>query len=202
MAYSQSNTNNGMEILETGLVSVFSVPIGVYKIDANFEKISKIIEEHPQQPPPVLLKKGTSNYTINNIPDILDNPEIGDLKKKLQTVVDDYANNIGLKKLLITDNWFANLKLGGRIESHIHEHSAVSGTFYPKANGNSYLKFTNPTKNYRLVEQHNELTGFNTNTLSVKCETGKVILFPSWLEHRVDEIDEDGRQVIAFNCIH
>jgi uncharacterized protein (TIGR02466 family) len=87
---------------------------------------------------------------------------------------------------------------------HIHPNSAFSGVYYVDYTPNSgKIVFKHPSvvqqilTNESLVENFTE---YSSGTFAVTPENGKLIMFPSWLEHYVEpNISTQERISIAFN---
>jgi uncharacterized protein (TIGR02466 family) len=87
---------------------------------------------------------------------------------------------------------------------HIHLDSVLSGTYYVDCSDDSgQLVFLHPSLGQRiLIDQNsvNSFTEYSSSIMSVPPEVGKLVIFPSWLEHYVEpNISEKERISIAFN---
>ncbi|SLN59776.1 tetratricopeptide repeat protein [Oceanibacterium hippocampi] len=99
-------------------------------------------------------------------------------------------------------SWATLTRAGGLIDSHIHEHSWLSGAYYatlPDMNGTSpenpegWIEFGRPTPFFTA--------GFEPLVHLVRPEPGLLVLFPSALFHRtVPFTDEAERISLSFNC--
>lgn len=116
------------------------------------------------------------------------------LFSKINIMAQKLHNEIGLKKDLdnkLTTAWLnVNNKSGYNVQ-HRHLNACLSGTYYLKgvesgANGN--IVFKNPW----IVDYHvpdnciEEFTNVTSGAYSLPPEAGKLIMFPSWLEHYVE----------------
>ena len=83
--------------------------------------------------------------------------------------------------------WFNSASKGESTGIHNHiDHATVSGVFYLKAPDNSANLFFKNGKN---------------NELEIEIETGKIVLFPSELDHYVPENESSETRIsLAFNC--
>lgn len=94
--------------------------------------------------------------------------------------------------------WVSKYEVGDQHGSHNHPRSLISGTYYPQASAeSSMLTFDNPWSSCLMhdsidmrIIQHN-----------VQPKTGDMMLWPSWLEHRVGPQREQQvpRIAISFN---
>jgi uncharacterized protein (TIGR02466 family) len=107
---------------------------------------------------------------------------------------------------LIIETW---LNLNNKLSGHYHhEHygSVVSGVLYLETDGESgNLIFCDPVKTRTQAQDYNKKNRLSTNqhnfqTVTVKPEAGKVVLFESWLTHVVEPNTSDHNRIsIAFN---
>jgi len=158
------------------------------------------------------LKSNTKGETKSNISAWQSGDLDNDLHilKELKGVVNYLSNEfyqyMNLKKShkVEFDNcWFNINPKGGSNKPHSHPGSIFSGVLYLKASENSgNINFINPCKQHDyhfddMVEQHNIYTG---GEYWHKPEVGKLIIFPSSLEHYVEgNCSDDDRISISFN---
>ena len=93
-------------------------------------------------------------------------------------------------------------------EWHIHPNATLSGVYYIKHDGsdeNGNILFKHPTSSYitsshwpnGIVEKHNEIS---SPGISVTPKSNILLIFPSWLEHRVEtNLKDDARISVSFN---
>ena len=94
---------------------------------------------------------------------------------------------------------------------HVHPHSYISGVYYVKCNPEEHsgIRFSTPLKVKGAMwgdniepTKNQGVNYFTASSWLYRPETGKVILFPSWLEHSVGENKTDDIRVsIAFNIL-
>ncbi len=85
---------------------------------------------------------------------------------------------------------------------HNHPNSYFSAAYYIKTNKDSgHIKFFDPKEVKTMYSPAvSELNEFSTNIVRIKPEEGKLLLFPSYLHHSVEEnISDEDRIVISFN---
>jgi len=87
---------------------------------------------------------------------------------------------------------------------HVHPGSQVSGVLYIKVPTNpAKITFINPTRAVKMAhaEDYEEINKWNSEAFWFEPTLGRLVLFPSYLQHAVDisESDED-RISIAFNA--
>jgi uncharacterized protein (TIGR02466 family) len=123
------------------------------------------------------------------------------LKQTIKTAVEDYTTGIKYNgaPLQFGGSWFNLSTRGGTHFDHSHPYTRIAGTYYYQTNGiDGNLKFTNPNTILHMG-------GFPGDRLfdeSVKIppKVGRLVLFPSWLIHRVEMNETDSERIsIAFN---
>lgn len=130
-------------------------------------------------------------------------PELAALYVAFQHCIDTYSQELGLAANRIASSWMNILHKGGSVDIHRHHDSIISGAFYPHVHPNSAsLIFVSPLDGYRMMDS----TRFTTYTSSyvsnahlVSSETGKLVLFPSWLQHYVPQNESELRITLSFN---
>lgn len=122
------------------------------------------------------------------------------LKIKIQECIDIYCEESGMADLDISTSWFNIIGNKGKLRSHRHELSVVSGAYYPYCDPNSaFLNFESPVSMYKMNELGKRETLYNVETMSYPVRTDLLILFPSWLYHYVDSNQTEERISLAFN---
>ena len=135
-------------------------------------------------------------------------PLFDTLFKEINSRAKEIHEVIGLKKNLenkLTAAWLNVNKMGGYHVQHKHMHAALSGTYYLKgvesgAEGN--IVWRNPTAidyhmPHTIVENFTNITSGSYNE---KPEKGKLVLFPSWLEHYVEpNLTNEDRISMSFD---
>jgi|SRR6056300_474561 len=135
--------------------------------------------------------------------------ELNDSFKQIQNVVNIIADKINLADNVYLKNFWFNIN--NKFESNaIHHHlhfmskNIISGVFYvdyPKDSGEIVFCNSNDVRgalyDMSTIKKYNE---YNSQNWKVKPETGKFLLFPTYLKHYVEpsRINKD-RISIAFN---
>ena len=106
-------------------------------------------------------------------------------------------------KIYLNNLWININQKSSFNRPHIHM-STLSGTYYVDCNINSgNLVFKHPSIGHQYSFKDDSIinfTEFNAATWSVLPEVGKLVIFPSWLEHYVEpNTSEQERISIAFN---
>lgn len=149
-------------------------------------------------------RSGVNSWQSENI--INDLPK--DFLNCLNDEVNNYKNFLNVKKKVIVEYVWLNVnKKGSYNLEHDHPNCFISGVYYintPINSGDIIFKHPSPTIDYvwpdeNCFEQYNE---FNSAIWTVKAEKNKLLLFPSWLRHRVEENkNNEDRISISFNCV-
>ena len=132
--------------------------------------------------------------------DLLNSPLFKGLKKEIHLRIEDYFNTIICPadpiKPYITESWYNITKPGEKHHKHKHPNSIVSGVYYITPGTICFYKEYNSTINVDR-KSFNEFNGYSYNE---QLKKGEVILFPSQLEHGVQQYEGNiPRQSIAFN---
>ena len=111
---------------------------------------------------------------------------------------------INKEKIMILDMWsIVNTKNTFNVQ-HTHPNSLMSAAYYVKAKKNSgQIKFYDPKEMKVMyhppIQNYNEISA---EIIKIEPEEGKLILFPSYLNHSVEEnLSDEDRVVISFNVI-
>jgi uncharacterized protein (TIGR02466 family) len=129
-------------------------------------------------------------------------PELAVIYQVFQQCVNEYSRQLGLRPNRITSSWMNILSKGGAVDIHRHHDSIVSGAFYPHVAPNSaQLIFVSPLDGYRMMDSTRFVTStsYSENAHHVSSETGKLVLFPSWLQHYVPPNESELRITLSFN---
>jgi uncharacterized protein (TIGR02466 family) len=124
---------------------------------------------------------------------------------KLSKDICTFLNVKQEKKLVLTNFWYNVHQKGSYNAPHTHPGSFLSAVYYVKAeSGSGDIIFTNPNSlicffwSSLLEKKENETVPHGS--VSYKAESGKLIIFPAWLEHEVEENKSDANRIsIAFN---
>lgn len=138
---------------------------------------------------------------------IFEEPELKSVKDAVQGALDVYASEVmGLKqKLYVTQSWGLANPPGVGMHSHAHSNSLVSGSLYfaPLPDPPARVVFDKHVMYQRLElnPSPDQQNIYNTPVNVVTPKQGEVLLFPSEINHMVEnnESSED-RWAIAFNC--
>jgi uncharacterized protein (TIGR02466 family) len=188
------------------LIQSFDLNEGNHCADLiNFLKKQKTIQIN-------VIDKGVN--TFNH--DLLREPELENLRTKIKSAINVYAQTAGIQfPLVITNSWANVLKKGGKVKIHSHRVSVISGAFYPTASSEvGSICFKNPVSVYHQlyggdqnIQDPDTENPFDPYSdvhylqwyMKIKPTPGLLILFPSWLEHWTTENKSNERITLSFN---
>lgn len=117
--------------------------------------------------------------------------------------VNEYCDSVGYNGplLKLDTSWFNVSGRGGYHSDHVHPNCRISGVYYYQTNGNDgNIRFRDP--NPYSVFGNWPFDGIERTFVSYAPKVGRVVMFPSWLSHRVAVNQTDDTRIsIAFNFI-
>ena len=151
-------------------------------------------------------KYPSGSYTsFFNNEDIIGLPQLDILRNFIKETVQDMHQSVGLAgELKFTNSWFSINRKHSYHETHNHCPDIWSGVYYLQADPNdATISFINNN----LVNSGWPYAAFkvtNTDhvTSQVNCpvSTGLLLVFPSYLQHKVNQQEVDSERItIAFN---
>ena len=175
------------------LHTLFPVPVMIYK---RFNEV----EEEYTTATQLEMKDSISNQT-SIVFKALDMPEFTDLKRFCNEAVLDYTSTVlqTSQKLRITTSWVTKTAPSGKHHRHNHKNSIISGVYYWKNSVKSPLIFENPNNDLNNFDLDvRQFSDVNCPQYALGVDSQCLVLFPSWLHHKVD-ICEEERYSLAFN---
>ena len=182
--------------------SVFPCPVYITKRDTNLspkelKEIGKIVKEG--------MYKNAGNSTSNNS-DIF-NGKLKKIKQFCEEQLNIYVKEIICPKeeldFYITQSWLNITKPGGFHHQHSHPNSIISGVFYISTEVDDKIYFSDPNTKVRelIFLEQKEYNLFNSTSWFFPSITNELILFPSWLGHKVNTNEKatTDRISISFN---
>ncbi len=134
-------------------------------------------------------------------------PYVRELEAKLERHVRSFARSLDFdldgRPLEMTDCWVNVMSRDCAHGLHLHPTSTISGTYYVKTpRGASQLKFEDPRLAQQMAAPPRKPDARPANQRHVlhPVETGRVVLFESWLRHEVPPSRIQAERVsISFN---
>ena len=185
---------------------IFPVPVFECQID-DYVKINKELEKYiyklKKSDPKGTNKSNAGGWHSSDFV-IQDNAPIQNFISKFNNLLPDiFINQMGVdKKLKILNMWSVVNGKNTFNTKHNHPNSYFSSAYYVKTNENSgHIKFFDPKEVKTMYSPGiGKLNEFSTNIVRIKPEEGKLLLFPSYLHHSVEEnVSDEDRIVISFN---
>ena len=180
---------------------VFQSFIATDTLDLDNKSIEEFCYHKIKNEPSRISSPHQSNITELEKSNIL-KPLMIEIQKCVQILLKKYnfKENIEYR---ITDVWI-NLNQPNAIAlPHKHPHHLFSGVYYVKCDNASNLNFFNPIAEHQwvinnpIIESRNN---FNSQYIEVEPAVGKIVFFPSWLMHCVQQnLNDKDRISIAFN---
>ena len=182
---------------------IFPCPVYIIKRDTNLspkeaKEIRKIIDKEG-------MNKNTGNSTSNN--SYIFNGKLKKLKQFCEQQIKTYVEQVMCPTeeldFYITQSWLNITKPGEFHHIHWHPNSLISGVFYISTEEDDNISFGDPnSRDKRLMQSEvKEFNIWNSTNWFFPSITNELILFPSWLNHKVEpnEIATTDRISISFN---
>jgi uncharacterized protein (TIGR02466 family) len=186
-------------MIKSTIEGLFPIPIYRTKINRNLTKKELLFVDKNKI-------NCNTNYGNNSSlnTNVLDEKIFEKLKNELNLIIQDYfekvispADNI---TPYITQSWLNYTKKNQYHHKHSHPNSLVSGIFYIDCNEEfDKIKFFN--ESYDTIEfTFKNWNLWNSKSWWFSVKTGDIILFPSSLEHMVENKEGNNTRIsLAFN---
>ena len=140
-------------------------------------------------------------YILNSMPELKSEIEL-----HCENYVRKYLSISKNVKFYLLNSWSNVHKPTDGSQIHYHGNSLLSGVYYPifpKNSGDiSFFKTGSYTNIFHqsIRFEYDEDTHVNTEMYKLEVNEGKVVIFPSHLEHKVEQnLSKEKRYSIAFN---
>lgn len=149
--------------------------------------------------------KYKNKNSISNSTTILEAPEMENLKYDIVEMLYLFIKQIyrPVNDVLpyITQSWLTITKEGEFHHIHNHPNSFLSGTLYIDADENlDSIMFFKPHIYNSLRLYSEEMNSYNNSTHTIKAKTGRIIIFPSHVDHYVaPKVGKNLRTTLTFN---
>ena len=180
---------------------LFPCPVYIVKRDSNLspkeeKEIGKIVKEG--------MYKNTGNVSSSN--SYIFNGKLKNIKQfceeQLKIYVKEVINPKEELDFYITQSWLNITKPGESHHEHSHSNSIISGVFYILTEENDSITFSDPNVKVKEVIKFDvEFNIWNSAYATIPIKTNELLLFPSWLDHKVmpNEKATSNRISISFN---
>ena len=185
----------------------FSTPVWINQIN-NFENINSELKNYiyqEQEKNPEGVKKSNFNGWHSENFDLKNKSLknfINEISKFIGVAVNDMGWDLEAQIVKITNMWAIINKNKAFNERHHHGNSSLSAAYYVKAENNAgNIVFFDPRQanvfHHPSAKKANDLNG---QIKSITPKAGTLVLFPSYLEHKVEEnLSNEERIVVSFN---
>jgi uncharacterized protein (TIGR02466 family) len=184
------------------VIELFSIPVYKTTIDVSESNIEFCATCRQS------IRDNTYGNYITTNSFVLNAPIMSDLKSKITSELQYYADNIMCVtddvKLQITQSWFNYNDTDSSHHTHMHDNSIISGVIYFTETPSDIVFFrTYPTNTIKLIPNVKKSTKFNCDTVKLKISKFDMILFPSSAVHGVDKnISSNTRISLSFNTFY
>lgn len=145
--------------------------------------------------------QGNTTSVDNNV---LNKPDLNSLTEFLDGALQEYFNTVYSPKtdaeLRITQSWVNYTKPGQFHHKHAHPNSLVSGVFYIQAakETDKLYFFKDGFQQIKIMPKDFNL--YNSDSWWLEAATGTLYLFPSSLQHMVEQVTGDDIRIsLSFN---
>lgn len=178
---------------------IYGCDVSGIELDTIQQEISQAVEQVTSNKSPwgdsVL-----TTFDFKGVHDI-ETYKLNALKDKILWAANDYANSISYPDpdFTLTESWFNFCEEGGFQYDHTHPGFRVSGVYYYQTSGeDGSIRFPNPNSEMQFAGFPSDRIAIDAVSYSPKV--GRILLFPSWLTHRVNVNSTDNTRIsIAFN---
>ena len=185
----------------------FSTPVWISQIN-NHESINKdllnYIYQEKEKNPEGAIKSNVNGWHSDEFALKNENLQqfISAISEKIKEAITDMGWDLETQLVKITSMWSIINNKDAFNEKHHHGNSALSAAYYVKAEkGAGDIVFFDPRQaNVFHHPYSKEVNNINAQVQSVTPKVGTLILFPSFLEHKVNpNLSNEERIVISFN---
>ena len=185
----------------------FSTPIWINEIN-NHEGINKeltnYLYQEKEKNPEGTKKSNVSGWHSNDFELQNENLKnfIAEISKNIGSAIKDMDWDLETQVVKITNMWAIINSKDAFNEKHHHGNSALSAAYYVKAEQNAgNIVFFDPRQaNVFHHPASKEVNKINAQVQSITPKAGTLVLFPSYLEHKVNpNLSNEDSIVISFN---
>ena len=185
------------------VTSLFSIPIYDHQYDEDLGDLeSECIKRSTLDSGQVLTNFG--GWHSNNISS--NDDFFSDFILEIEKQGNNFAKKLEIcQKVKLSNLWININGYKDFNRRHTHQNSIFSGVFYVKSpDKSSMLRFFHPSYEFMVRDWNVDLkcNMYTSSIWNIIPEEGKLVLFPSWLEHEVDQnLSQEKRISISFNLV-
>jgi hypothetical protein len=175
---------------------LFPVPLGVFDLAHDFT------EDEMSFIKSCAMKKNRGNsHSVETY--ILESTALSRLKEACHIALNEFYDSVyqpgSDTRLRITQSWINVTEEGQYHHRHFHPNSHLSGTIYVQCDDKDSIVFHNP-RDQIMTDVCRLYNTINCETNRYATPTKRILIFPSTLQHSVDEKKTDGLRIsISFN---
>ena len=186
-------------------LELFSVPMQITELELNIDSLTEFCYEmkHKDEGVEISNMGGWQSDDVFNET----HTEFVKLKNKIEEAANIYHHAMQFKKTYnqkISKIW-VNINQKGHLNmSHNHPYSIFSGAFYLTKGETSPIDFEHPYKDINVHYWHEAIienfNSVNSSKYSLPPKPNTLIIFPSWIQHKVHTNEEDTDRIsFSFN---
>lgn len=178
--------------------NLFPVPLFEYNLDRDYSTTEKSFFSS------IKYKKNIYN-SVSQIFNVLEQREMKDIKKFINNSLIHYFDNVINPNTelypYITESWINRTIKGETHHIHAHPNSFISGVLYLSTDEqNDKITFYKKENFFNFTIKSNEYNLYNCTSWWMQAKVGTLYLFPSTLQHAVEEIKNDSVRIsLSFN---
>lgn len=190
---------------------LFSTP--VYEHDGTIDEIF-LVQDEIKKTLPFILETDTFENPVGWNDGVLTNIKqrhntikdfkLVHLERYIEKHVRSYIKSIGAWEpvpVKLIHSWINMTSYGQRQDWHQHQDSSITGTYYFQTNsedGNFTFETPNPYIQLEIFPYGDVVKKY----VPIEPKVGKIILFPGWINHRVEVNNTDSTRIsISFNYL-
>ena len=183
------------------LLNCFPTVIAEENLNISSDKILSYINQIKSQN---LIHRPYYEFSYTENQNLLEDNIFLDLKNTILDISRKYLKDIeqSFEDVQIATSWGVLCPSQSQSDVHHHANSYISGVFYLTTG--SPIHFLNPLQALWFFESDINIPTYSprgTKHISFTPTPGKLLIFPSWLKHKIIPGDTSERISIAFNII-
>ena len=133
-------------------------------------------------------------------------PAFGELTQAILQALQSVMSYLMIEHqgVLLTNCWANVTKAGASHHLHSHPNNLLSGVYYARApESSARIVFQDPRPQAQvMIPAYSDYTPQNSARQPFEAAPGVLLIFPSWLEHQVEEHEAAEERIsIAFNAV-
>ncbi len=157
---------------------------------------------------PGIVRSNVSGWHSSQSSTLMQYPVFKDLGELITHAAKRMVSNMGYKtiRLTLANTWVVVSPHGASNTRHAHPRSFLSGAYYIQAGAPaSPIIFYDPRreKTFTAPAHIDNESPYNGDAANVEAKAGRLLIFPSWLEHSVPpNMSQENRVVFSFNILN